>query len=299
MAHYQIMRDRAIESGRGFAGLRYETPSGISYIIWELAHRLSQRAGQVGILATLEDDPSYILAFDVSHWNGDLTDEFWAAAYAAGYRAVIIKATEGISYLDPQFKINVARAKAAGFLVLAYHYSRPRFGGTAQARWFLENVVPLDVASGMYDLEEDDGLEGAAVNDDAETFMEPVRLQYGHVLFYSAAWFMDRRPGINPQVNYLRVPAHWNLYVSHPYMPAIWRADGRWDAWQYWYKGTISGRSPFDLIRMQPAVYKMLSESDVPPAEIDLAALRTLAAQSHLQLMEVIDKIEAMQELLG
>jgi lysozyme len=43
---------------------------------------------------------------------------------AAGYRFVILKATEGSSYVDPMFAANRARARAAGMVVGAYHFAR-------------------------------------------------------------------------------------------------------------------------------------------------------------------------------
>lgn len=43
---------------------------------------------------------------------------------AAGYDLAIVKATEGVNYVDPSFSANVGDARAAGMLVGAYHFMR-------------------------------------------------------------------------------------------------------------------------------------------------------------------------------
>jgi peptidoglycan hydrolase-like protein with peptidoglycan-binding domain len=48
----------------------------------------------------------------------------WAAVKASGIDAVMIKATEGTTYTNPDFSGDRAGAKAAGLLVAAYHFAR-------------------------------------------------------------------------------------------------------------------------------------------------------------------------------
>jgi LysM repeat protein len=48
----------------------------------------------------------------------------FARVKAAGYDLAIVKATEGVNYVDPSFSANVGDARAAGMLVGAYHFMR-------------------------------------------------------------------------------------------------------------------------------------------------------------------------------
>ena len=73
------------------------------------------------------------LVFDISHFNGRVD---FAAAYGAGQRGVIHKATEGTGYVDPMFHSNRGAATAAGLLFGAYHFGTGD-DPNAQAEHFL------------------------------------------------------------------------------------------------------------------------------------------------------------------
>lgn len=62
-----------------------------------------------------------ILGIDISHHQGapDL-----AAVRRSGRRFVVVKATEGTGYTDPQFAASRSRAHAAGLVVGLYHFAR-------------------------------------------------------------------------------------------------------------------------------------------------------------------------------
>jgi lysozyme len=64
---------------------------------------------------------------DASHEeHGKLVDDAdFGAAYEAGYRGVVHKATEGEHYADPLYASRRAKAIAAGLLWGAYHFMRP------------------------------------------------------------------------------------------------------------------------------------------------------------------------------
>ena len=77
---------------------------------------------------------------DVSHFNR-VTD--WEAVAAAGIGFVFIKATDGVTFVDPQAKTNAAGAKAAGLLRGYYHFFRPVQDSVAQAQ-FLAKAIAAD-----------------------------------------------------------------------------------------------------------------------------------------------------------
>lgn len=79
---------------------------------------------------------------DISHHQSRSLD--LARCRAEGIEFVFMKATEGASFVDEDFVLNLAEARAAGLLVAAYHYVRSNASAAAQVE-LLVNVVPLDV----------------------------------------------------------------------------------------------------------------------------------------------------------
>ncbi|MGG3383092.1 GH25 family lysozyme [Heyndrickxia faecalis] len=77
---------------------------------------------------------------DVSHHNAEqgLPLSFYQTMKAGGINAVVVKVSDGQSYVDPAASVNIANAKQAGMAVHAYHYAR--FKSTvqakAEAKWF-------------------------------------------------------------------------------------------------------------------------------------------------------------------
>lgn len=78
-----------------------------------------------------------VRGLDTSHY--DETIDFQKVK-AAGFEFCWNKCTEGVSYVDPTYKRNKERAKAAGLLFGAYHFFRPGADPGAQARSFLRNA---------------------------------------------------------------------------------------------------------------------------------------------------------------
>src|SRR5262245_7882162 len=80
---------------------------------------------------------------DISH-HQDLGLDL-AQCRREGIEFVFIKATEGSSFIDPDFGANLAEARAAGQLVAAYHYVRSNASAAAQVA-NVRRAVPLDVS---------------------------------------------------------------------------------------------------------------------------------------------------------
>lgn len=81
--------------------------------------------------------PDPIAGIDVSMWQGSID---WEAVKESGIEFVIVKATEGITYVDPTFIANWDGAKEAGLLVSAYHMLWPQFPAAKQAEHFLNTM---------------------------------------------------------------------------------------------------------------------------------------------------------------
>lgn len=101
--------------------------------------------------------PEYVPAFDISRWQVEVD---FKAAYAGGYRLVIIKATDGLA-IDPYYVRNWQEALNAGFRVNTYHFFRSNVDGAKQADYHLETVGPLRSSTKIAvwsDLETADGV---------------------------------------------------------------------------------------------------------------------------------------------
>ena len=77
--------------------------------------------------------------FDVSHHQGTVD---YKSAANAGHAFVVVKASEGVGYVDPAFATNRAKAHAAGLAVGLYHFARAG-DPIAEAEFFCATTDPL------------------------------------------------------------------------------------------------------------------------------------------------------------
>ncbi|KAK6855434.1 N-O-diacetyl muramidase [Apiospora arundinis] len=96
-----------------------------------------------------------VQGFDISHYQPNVD---FKGAYSSGARFVIIKATEGTTYIDPKFSEHYTGATNAGLIRGGYHFARPNSGsGAAQATYFLAHgggwSADGKTLPGMLDLE--------------------------------------------------------------------------------------------------------------------------------------------------
>ncbi|KAJ3934313.1 MAG: glycoside hydrolase family 25 protein [Lentinula lateritia] len=75
------------------------------------------------------------MGIDVSHFQGTID---WTSVAANGISFVFIKATEGTTFLDPDFSDNYIGATDAGLIRGGYHFAHPDISsGATQATYFL------------------------------------------------------------------------------------------------------------------------------------------------------------------
>ncbi len=203
------------------------------------------------------------VGMDVSHHNVDNRGApiDWDAVLAAGFKFVLIKATDGETYVDPQFANNVNGAAAAGLVVGAYHFLRPGHDAGIQAASFLAQVdavgrenLPLGAA---VDVEDPDDDPGSWQRIDRATRI----LKVAHWLEPVEAIFPDL-----PLI--YCIPHWWALefgtegdFSGHP----LWAASPsgtpdlrgttwqNWTVWQFNFTGTVPGigHKSVDLDRTQ------------------------------------------------
>lgn len=113
---------------------------------------------------------------DISSWQhpgGAGID--WDKVKAAGVAGVIIKATQGVDYVNPYFAGDVAGAHAAGLLVGAYHYAEPAKNADphAELNAFLRVAQVHDLELGAWlDWEDNGGQAWYSLAGWCETFLD-------------------------------------------------------------------------------------------------------------------------------
>ncbi|KAJ3562937.1 hypothetical protein NPX13_g8374 [Xylaria arbuscula] len=93
------------------------------------------KASLLSVLGLANGALATVQGFDISHYQSSVN---FAGAYAAGARFVIIKATEGTTYLDPKFSSHYSGATNAGLIRGGYHFAHlDSSSGATQANYFL------------------------------------------------------------------------------------------------------------------------------------------------------------------
>src|ERR671911_182326 len=114
---------------------------------------------------------------DVSRHQGMID---WDKVKASGrLDFVICKATEGTTWVDPQFARNWTRIKRIGALRGAYHFVRANSDPVLQARHFVKTVKPTPTDVLVADVEKLDGRTPAQVVEIAGKFLNEVHRLHG------------------------------------------------------------------------------------------------------------------------
>lgn len=202
---------------------------------------------------------THLKGIDVSKWQGDID---WKKVKADGVDFVIVKATEGQSTLDPNFKKNVSGAKAAGLKVGAYHYAHPDNNPIKEVDLFLRTTagIELDLPPAL-DLEINKGLTKSQVTNFAVQWLTEMEKRIGKKpLFYSYTSFI--RSYIGPAL------AAWPLWIAH-YEVTKPGDNGVWDQWavfQYSSRGKVNGISGYvDLNVMEASFLRQQSQKPQEP----------------------------------
>jgi lysozyme len=171
---------------------------------------------------------------DVSHYQETVS---WPAVRQAGIEFAFAKATDGLTWTDPQFAANWPAMKAAGILRGAYHFFEPADDPVQQAQFFLETV---QLAAG--DLPAALDVERAASGttslwEGVETWLQTVAAATGAQPFlYVAPSFANQNQAPASLAAYSLWIAEYG--VAQPTLPAGWSS---WMIWQHSESGTVSG----------------------------------------------------------
>lgn len=191
--------------------------------------------------------------FDISSYQRiDDPDRFFADAYAAGQRFVLIKASEGNGLRSSTYKQRWAAALRNGLHAGPYHFAGPeRLLGDAkhEARLLYEVAGPWNPG----DLPPVLDLESAPPN------MNPAELQrWLEEWLGSIEGICGRRPLIYSYPGFIHgrmrsapLLAQWGLWLAHYNGKPMVKAPVPWMTWRFW-QWTGDGRVPWYADGKQP-----------------------------------------------
>jgi lysozyme len=146
-----------------------------------------------------------------------------------------IKATEGISNIDPRYDRNWKKAKDAGLYRGAYHFFIASKDGKMQAQHFIGKVQlePGDLPP-VLDIEQLNGVRPAELKKEALEFLQVLEEYYQvKPVIYTNVDFYER---------YLGKPFDkYPLWVAHYYQSNEPRISRGWSLWQHNDEGRVNG----------------------------------------------------------
>lgn len=184
-----------------------------------------------------------IIVIDVSHWQGDWPgpDTPFEAMNNNGIVGVVLKATEGVAYVDPTYRERYDACYDNSVAVSSYHFLR-HGSIDSQMQLFLDTVDPVQGERMVLDWE-DPGVTLDELKQAAEYLLNDNRnLQ---VTVYASSSFLTENVPDEPD----EVLIQTSLWVARysdqePYWPTqVWPT---WSLWQCTDKFTLEGYGPLD-----------------------------------------------------
>ena len=179
---------------------------------------------------------------DVSNWQKTID---WKQVKDAGYQFAILKATEGVTFVDKTFNTFRQGARDAGLKVGYYHYFHPENPVDQQVKLFCDTVGKAEPDALRLVIDAEDASKWAPYTVDqrvkmVEDFLQGVQNRLGttpKVSIYCSPNFAKDTLGNSPALGKYSL---WiaNYGVTEPTLPKPW---GRWDFWQYTDKGKVPG----------------------------------------------------------
>ena len=172
------------------------------------------------------------VVIDLSHWQALVN---FVQAKAGGIVAVILKATQGTSFVDPTFASRAVEASDAGLLLGGYHFfdnSDP----TAQAGYFLATVARTGMQMLMA-LDFEPSATSQTIENNAAVFVSTVKMGTGSwPVLYTGRWAVaPAQPGFR------ECPLWLAEYGASPICPPGW---AEWKLWQHTDGQVGSGVAP-------------------------------------------------------
>lgn len=186
----------------------------------------------------------YVHGIDVSSyqqkikWNlvDSMSDEGVKINFA------FIKATEGVTLVDPYFQRNWRESKENGIIRGAYHYFKPRKSGQWQANFFLQTAkFEMGDLPPVLDIEEIGNLSKKELQENVQAFLDEVerKVRVKPIIYTGYKFYVDYLKGKFDD---------YPLWVAHYYQPKLKLDNTQWKFWQHADNATVDGiRGKTDL----------------------------------------------------
>ena len=176
-----------------------------------------------------------IIGCDVSRYQGEIQ---WGKLSDQGISFTFIKATEGSSYIDPNFKANWEQAAQTELYIGAYHFFSFESPGTSQAKHYssiVENkdkMLPPVIDVEFYGSYREENIDPEVIRAELNQFISIIREEYGvYPIIYTTQeayrFFID---------GYYEDCPLWIRSILTP--PRINR---EWTFWQYTNRERLEG----------------------------------------------------------
>jgi lysozyme len=206
----------------------------LGYLWWKSEQLKFVRYPEFGIPIPNEYE---IHGIDVSRYQQTIS---WDAVKEMRVRDIRIgfafmKATEGISNVDPFFRRNWKKSKQAGVTRGAYHFFIATKDGKMQAENFIKRV---ELASGdlppVIDIEQSFGANAQQMRKELKAWLDVVENYYGvKPIIYTYIDFYEK----NLQGHFDEYP----LWIAHYLQPRQPRISREWSFWQHSEQGRVNG----------------------------------------------------------
>lgn len=180
----------------------------------------------------------YVHGIDVSYYQGKID---WGKVAKVDYNGIkvsfaFIKATEGITLVDPYFQRNWRETKDAGVIRGAYHYFKPNKSGIWQARFFLQTAkMQAGDLPAVIDIEEASGLSRNELIPNIQDFLDEVekKTKTKPIIYTGYQFYKDH---LKEEFD------DYPLWIAHYYQPRLkLNKATHWDFWQHADNAKIDG----------------------------------------------------------
>ncbi|MEP5729646.1 MAG: GH25 family lysozyme [Sulfitobacter sp.] len=179
-------------------------------------------------------DKIRLLGIDLSHHN-DVSD--WGQISSADVSFVILKATDGMDYLDPTFDHRFGTLETAGLIRGAYHFYETNDDPLVQANWFIKNVsLRAGDLPPIVDIERVKAPVAGDLKKNFRIFLDTLEEHYGSKpIIYTGPVFWE-----HAMKEHLPAYPLWiaQYGTDAPTIPDGWQ---NWTFWQYSDAHTVPG----------------------------------------------------------
>lgn len=177
---------------------------------------------------------TFLNGIDVSHYQGEID---WAKVSEQKLGFAFVKATGGISYVDPSFSRNIKGIEKIGLIHGAYHFFYPWLDPEKQAKHFLKywNKLGDNKLPPVVDIELVRNMKSEEVKKSLSRWIDYIEKNANcKPIIYTYSDFYDQNIGAE-----FREYALWLAdYAKTPSPP---KSKRNWVFWQHSSKGRIGG----------------------------------------------------------